>query len=326
MIILRKGQNKEFIYTDSKNNVIEDTEILEYIKKLVIPPNYIDVTIFYSKSSIPKILFQGYDSKGRLQRIYSDMWNKKSIRKKNCQLLNFAEQIKNITDTVKKNISSTKNSKEKLVSLIIHIMMVCYFRVGNKKYQELYGSFGAMNILKKHISFNKDNTSMNISFNGKKGVFNSCDITDKTLIDEILKLTKNKDNNDTVFQYLKDGNYMPIKATDVNNWLKQFDPVITSKDFRTYDSNILLILFTRNLKKPTAYNEKERKRNIVNAMKEISEKIHNTPAILKKNYTEGGIVDMYINHPIKYSRYFYNSKTPRRAFMDYLKDLCKNYS
>ena len=43
---------------------------------------------------------------------------------------------------------SVKFTKNKMISIIIRLVMVCYFRIGNKKYQELYDSFGAMNILK----------------------------------------------------------------------------------------------------------------------------------------------------------------------------------
>jgi len=70
MIIKRTGikDNYKFI---SQGKAVVEPEILEYIRKLAIPPNYKDVTIFYLKEGEPKILYQGYDSKDRLQRIYS---------------------------------------------------------------------------------------------------------------------------------------------------------------------------------------------------------------------------------------------------------------
>jgi hypothetical protein len=89
-----------------------------------------------------------------------------------------------------------------------------------------------------------------------------------------------------------------VRAIDINFWLKSFDPVITSKDFRTYDSNIFLIIYIRGKRDPEKLKIGQRKKIIVEAMKQISEKIHNTPAILKKNYPSGGIVCMYITNPI----------------------------
>ena len=72
MIISKQGNKFE----DKKGNVITDTNILEYINKLVIPPNYKNTVIFYDPKTTPKILYQGYDKKNRLQRIYSQEWNK----------------------------------------------------------------------------------------------------------------------------------------------------------------------------------------------------------------------------------------------------------
>jgi DNA topoisomerase-1 len=328
MIISRKGEKGSYKYVDSKNKEIEDSEIEEYIKKLVIPPNYNDVKIFYQKQGQPKILYQGFDNKKRLQRIYSAAWKKKAVRKKFCELLNFAEQIQKISAAVKEQMMSEKLTKKKMIAMIMRIVMVCYFRIGNKRYQELYGSFGAMNVQKKHIKFKKDaggTEYMFISFSGKKGVLNICDITDRQLIGEVKKLLTFRDDDEMVFQWLDHGVNIPVRAIEINFWLKEFDPVITSKDFRTYDANIFLIIFLRAQRDPMKLTHTQRKKIIVDAMKQISEKIHNTPAILKKNYTAGGIVDMYLNEPTRFKRYFTNDKTPRQAFIGYLRDYCKYY-
>lgn len=318
MIVHKKDDGYYF-----KNSKITDPEILEYIKKLVIPPNYTDVKIFYVKNGQPKILYQGYDSKMRLQRIYSELWNKKAARKKFCELLNFSKQINKISEQAKKDITLKRLSKNKMIAMIIRIVMLCYFRIGNRRYQELYGSFGAMNIQKRHITFKKDNGTeyMYISFSGKKQVVNTCNVYDRQLIAEIKEILKFREDREMVFQWLDGGVNVPVRAVDINLWLKKFDPTITSKAFRTYDANILLIIYLRAYK-PSSLTVQQRKKVIVAAMKSISEKIHNTPAVLKKNYTAGGIIDMFMSQPVRFKRYFLNDLTPRTAFANYLKDYC----
>jgi hypothetical protein len=185
-----------------------------------------------------------------------------------------------------------------------------------------------MNILKKHVSFKNDSSGseyMFISFLGKKGVLNSCDITDRQLISEIKKIMKLRDDDEMIFQWSDHGVNTPIKAIEVNAWLNAFDPVITSKDFRTYDANIFLIIFLRLQKDPLKMTKVQRKKVIVEAMKQISEKIHNTPSVLKKNYAASGIIELYMDEPEKYNRYFTNDKLPRQAFIAYLRDYCKDY-
>ena len=328
MIIRRVGEKGKYTFVDSGNKQIHDIEILEYITKLVIPPNYNNVKIFYQVAGQPKILYQGYDSKERLQRIYSDEWKKKATRRKFCELLNLAEQIHNITASVRKEMVSEKLTKKKCIAMIIRIVMVCYFRIGNKRYQELYGSFGAMNIKKKHVVFKKDGDGkeyMYLSFSGKKGVLNTCSIYDVALIREVKKILRFRDDDEMVFKWSDHGVGIPVRAIDINYWLKTFDPNITSKDFRTYDSNILLIIFLTSQIDPVKLSVTARKKIIVVAMKEISEKIHNTPAILKKNYAAGGIISLYVDQPHRFKRYFFNDGTPRSSLIHYLRDYCKGY-
>lgn len=318
MSILRKGEAGNYTYTlNGKPVTNEDT--LNYIKSLVIPPAYRDVVIFYQLKGEPKILYQGYDSKDRLQRIYSPMWNNAALKKKFCELLYLAKHFDNITKTAIKEINSPGLGKNKMISMVVYLIIICRFRVGNKRYQELYDTYGAMNIKKKHVKIKND--KMIISFIGKKGIVNSCEISDTMYVREVSNLISRKLDNDFVFLWDNNGP-TELKATDINDWLKEFDKKITSKDFRTYDTNILLILFTRNNHDPTKINISIRKKLMVKALKEVSEIIHNTPAILKKNYAAGGIIDLYINHPIKFKGYFLKSNTPSEAFVEYLKDYC----
>lgn len=328
MIIFRHGKKGGYIFSDSKDVEVVDREVLDYISKLVIPPNYSDVKIFYQRLGQPKILYQGYDSKMRLQRIYSEAWKKKAVRRKYCELLNFAEQIKKIRAAVREEMGGESLTKKKCIAMIMCMVMVCYFRIGNKRYQELYGSFGAMNIQKRHVSFRVDEEKteyMHVEFSGKKGVLNACAIYDKGLIAEVRKVLAHRDDEEMVFQWLDHGIKVPVRAIDINFWLASFDPVITSKDFRTYDANIFLIIYLREKKDPEKMTLAARKKIVVGAMKEISEKIHNTPAVLKKNYTAGGIVEMYVNEPARFKRYFVGDGSPRAAFVGYLRDYCKGY-
>jgi len=163
---------------------------------------------------------------------------------------------------------------------------------------------------------------MVISFIGKKHILNSCNITDANLIREINALISTKSNEDFVFQWDNGGRLTELKAIDVNDWLKNFDKNITSKDFRTYDTNILLIIFARNNHNPNKLTNIQRKKLVVKAIDEISNILHNTPAILRKNYAAGGIIDLYINHPIKFDSYFLQKNTPSEALIEYLNDYC----
>jgi DNA topoisomerase-1 len=316
---LDKDKKVKFKIVDKQDKPVTDKTVIEYIKKLVIPPAYNDVTIFYEKS--PKILFQGFDDKGRLQQIYSQSHKKMAAKKKFCYLRDFGKVLPKLEKDIEKYITLNKISKDKLIAIIIKIVMVCGFRIGNLKYQKLYGSFGISNIFKSHITIKKD--LMVIKFIGKKGVVNECEIKNKTLISEINSLISNKQQKDYVFTYKDDNIDKVITALDINKWLKSYHENITSKMFRTFDTNVLFIEYMKNKEEPVALTTNKRKKNIIEALKIISCQINNTPAICKKEYLHIDILNLYLETPKKFKKYFFKCNNSRKCFLDFLEDYCK---
>ena len=318
-----KDNKPVYKIVDKKGLEVTDKKILEYIEKLVIPPAYNDVTVFYEAS--PKILFQGYDDKGRLQQIYSANHKKKAMKKKFCNVLEFGKVLPKIESDIKKYMNSEKFTKNKIISLIMKIIMKCGFRLGNIKYQKLYGSYGISNILKKHIS-KKDNY-MIIKFIGKKGVLNECEIQDSEIIKEMDKLILKKKQNDPVFAYTLLGRENTITALEINKWLKEYNDNVTSKHFRTWDVNILFIEYMRNSSisecDPVKLTEAKRKKIVVGAMKLISGKVNNTPSICKKEYLHIDLLNLYLKHPRIFKKWFFGCNTPKTCFIKYLENFCK---
>jgi DNA topoisomerase-1 len=317
-----KDKKPKFKILDKDDNPVKDKTVLEYIKKLVIPPAYADVSIFYEKS--PKILFQGYDDKKRLQQIYSPDHKKKAARKKFCHLLEFGKVLPNIERDIEKNIKSIKITKDKIISLIIKIVMICGFRIGNLKYQKLYNSFGISNIFKSHIKMNSG--QMHINFIGKKGVLNECVIKNKELISEINKLISKKDTKSYVFTYDDTESKTTdkvITALEINKWLKSYHVNTTSKMFRTFDTNVLFIEYMRGAEDPMKLALAKKKKVVNEALKVISCQINNTPNICKKEYLHIDLLTLYLENSKKFKKYFFGCNDARKCFLNYLDYYCK---
>lgn len=314
-----KDNKHKFKILDKNDKIVTDKVVLEYIKSLVIPPAYQNVKIFYEKN--PKILFEGFDDKGRKQQIYSASHKKKAMTKKFCSLLGFGDVLSKIECDINKYISSPKLTKNKIISLILKIVMLCGFRIGNLKYQKLYNSFGISNIFTSHI--NKKGASIFIRFIGKKGVINECEVTDKILINEIEKLITGKKSDEYVFTYKDKNEETVITANEINNWLKSYHKDITSKMFRTWDTNLMFIEIMRTHEDPVKLTTTNRKKNVIEAMKKISNQINNTPTVCKSQYLHIDLWTMYIDEPKTYKKYFNTDVSAKTSFVGYLKDYCK---
>lgn len=324
MIVLRINGKTPY-YTDTSGKKITDTNVLEYIKSLVIPPNYTDVKIFtcVKKGEMcqpPKLTYTGIDTKGRIQYGYSKQWKKKAKTRKFDDLLLFGRALPKLRLHIQKVLSDPNSSKSPnldfCISLILDIVGRCHFRIGNMKYKELYKSYGISNIEVRHLKINDKKASIN--FIGKKGVKNDCDITDKKTIAHLNNLVAHKAPKDHVFSYDVEGCATTIKAIEINDWIQQFGNNITSKMFRTFATNIMLIELLNNaLKKELPSSLSARKKILNAALDEVSERVHNTRSVCKNEYTHPDIIDIFLNNPKKWTKLFENDEH-EASFMLYL--------
>lgn len=305
-------------YRDGKR--VTDPAILEYIKSLVIPPAYSDVQIEYSKNATPKVLYRGTDEKGRVQVIYSKQWSEKARKRKLCNLIGFGKVLPQMQADMRRQLQSERFTRNKVISLVLRIVEHCNIRIGQSKYQDLYKSYGVTTLRKDHLKM--QNGYAEFDFVGKKGARNQCTLDDPLIVSTLKELLK-AHPGDHIFAYHLDGVWEPVTALDVNDWLKEYNASFTSKMFRTFSSNVMLISMLRDAPDPVPLSKAQRKKEVVKVVREIAERIHNTPAIAKKSYIDIDLIDLYIEKPRSYrSQFITNQADPRVVFMNWLKKKC----
>ena len=303
-VINTKSNNKNnYFYYDKRNNKINDKKYIdECLKGLYIPPAYNNVKINLSKNG--KVLAIGYDTKNRPQYIYNKKFKQEQSDKKFNHMYDFGLKFNKINKIINKDLYSFSDSKEKQIAIILKLIMDCNFRIGNEKYKKENNSFGVTTLQKKHVKIKND--KLIIDFNGKKNVRNTCKVTNKKVIKSLKNKRKNINNNDNLFTYRNGKNYIKIKSSDVNDYLKKFGN-FSAKNFRTWGANIDFIDFLfKNTKKNFPENQKDIK-NIVNiSIKEVANKLHNTPAVCKSNYLDPEIINLFNENPHKFISTFDN--------------------
>jgi DNA topoisomerase-1 len=287
MKISRVGNYKTgFKYYKNKIEITNSDEI-DKIKLLKIPPAYDNVTIINNK----KIIAYGYDSKNRKQVLYNpDFIAKRNIIK----YKKISNSIKFFSKLKKKIAKDLSNSDEKIkaIAVIITLIFTCGFRIGNKKYEKENNSVGLTTLKYKHIKF--ENNKILIDFIGKKGVQNLA-YCDNKKINEYLnnKYKVASSLDDYIFSY---GTNKIITSNDVNEYLKiigdyysndKTNTIITTKDLRTWNANMLFISYFNKLRN----KDKDKiDKNIKNAIEMVAFKLHNTYNICKKSYIDPEII------------------------------------
>jgi len=266
-----------FKYIDSNTKKeVTDEDVLKWIKELRIPPAYNDVIISHNKNS--KILAYGYDSKMRKQVIYHSKFVELQQEKKYEKVMRLHQVFQAILAKVMDDLHS-KDIRTKEIAIIIYLIINCGFRIGNKKYELQNQSYGISTIKFKHVGFQKG--CIIFDFIGKKGVQNVSSCDNHIIYKYLLNKKKTAEGLDANV-------FTNISSQDVNNYLKQFDgdgdDMISSKDLRTWNANMLFLKYVKE------EIDKGTKKPIQEALKRVSDKLHNTSVVCKKSYIDPNII------------------------------------
>ena len=131
-----KKEDTSYIFTDSKKAIVDNPDVLSMIKKLAIPPAYEKVKIDLSPTA--KIMYEGYDEKGRLQQKYSKLHTTKAKKVKFCRLIEFGKAFPKIQSDIKQYLVSQKVTQNKIIAISVVVL-------GQQKAEDVTDSNSAVN-------------------------------------------------------------------------------------------------------------------------------------------------------------------------------------
>jgi len=283
----RKKQGESFTYTDENNKIVKDKEILERIRKLVIPPAWENVWV--SPYENGHLQVTGIDKMGRKQYRYHANWNKIRNQSKFFRLRNFANALPAIRREVDKDLNLKGLPYEKVVALVIRLIEMTNIRIGNDAYKKLYGSFGLTTLQDKHVKFDK--SKINFEFVGKKGVKHKISLPSVKLAN-LVKKCKEIPGQDLFQYYDGKGNHHSIGSADINNYIKGItNEDYTAKDFRCWAGTVNALTAFREAGKPSTQTETKHK--IIEVLDCVSSKLGNTRTVCKKYYVHPTVIAAY---------------------------------
>ena len=152
-------------------------------------------------------------------------------------------------------------------------------------------SYGLTTMRNRHADVN--GSTVHFHFRGKSGKWHDIDLKDRRLAKIIDKMQDLP--GQSLFQYKgADGELHSISSGDVNAYLKEISGQdFTAKDFRTWAGTVAASLALQELSE--FENENGAKENIVAAVKTVSQKLGNTPAVCRKSYIHPAIFESYLD-------------------------------
>jgi len=286
----RKGsKSKGFKYVDKDGKAVKDEKNLERIKSLVIPPAWKYVRISPSSNSDLQVV--GMDTSGRVQYLYHSKFRAKQEKKKFAKIEQFGAHLPKFREVTNAHLELEGFPREKVLALMTRLINSLYIRVGSQKSVKQYKTFGITTLQKRHLEI-KRGGKLVFNFVGKHHIEHRKILVDKEFAD-IMQDLKSIGNARKLFNYLdEDGKPRPIKARDINEYLKMaIAPEFSAKDFRTWGGTLLAALELAEI--GTAESENLLKKNIVKAIKKVAEQLGNTPSVCRSSYIHPTVIKSY---------------------------------
>ena len=210
--------------------------------------------------------------------------SKKTHQKKVDSVKKMTENIESMRRKVRSDMKSD-DEKLQLVALAVAVMDKTSERVGNED-SASDGHFGVTGFRCKHVEIS--GSKVTLSYTGKSGVEHEKEFSDAAIA-KLLKKCKDRcsKGEDDLF-VTSDG--FKLKADKVNRYLEDFE--VTAKDIRGYSVNKLVVDALRRVK--VEKDEKERKKQFLDVLRSVAEKVgHNMPT-LRKYYLMTWIEEGYL--------------------------------
>ncbi|MFH0936748.1 MAG: DNA topoisomerase IB [Candidatus Daviesbacteria bacterium] len=285
--ITRQKNCSSFKYFDPEGKKITSQITLDRIKKLAIPPAWINVWICPSPSGYLQAI--GYDSKNRKQYLYHTDWLKISQENKFHKMVFFGEVLPTIRQKIASDMMLEALERDRIIATVIWLLEHTLIRIGNDEYAQENNSFGLTTLRNRHVTVKGKNVKF--EFRGKSGIDHSVSVTNPKiakLIKECIELPGYE-----IFQYLDDGGERhTLDSADVNDYLKTLTGEdITAKDFRTWGGTVLCA--TTLCATGPYETESDGKRNVSKAVKKVSQHLRNTATVCRNYYIHPVILETY---------------------------------
>ncbi len=281
-----KEKGFSYVYPDSGEEAREE-KVLERIQDLRIPPAWEGVRIARGPSA--KVQAVGYDSAGRLQYLYHRKYRERKEKEKFDRILRFGDMLPEMRRVTSEHLDREKLDREKVLACMTRLINAAYFRVGDERYAKKNQTYGIATLRRKHLTIHGD--EMIFEYRGKWGQSQRKCVTD-TRLREVVEQCAALPGYE-IFKYKEGGKVRDVKSRDLSVYIKEImGPEFTPKDFRTWAGTLVAAVKLAEL--GAAEDEKQAKKNVLQAIDAVAERLGNTRDIARSSYVSPRVIEHYL--------------------------------
>ena len=289
LTITRRRCGRGYAYYMADGSPIRDRAVVRRLNALAVPPAYIDVR--HAEDPRGHLQAVGRDAAGRLQYRYHPEWEKVREARKAQRLAHLAAALPRIRRNVTRHLAGCEPTREFALSAVIELVARTAIRPGSESYARERGTRGAATLLKSNVTVCGDIIELSFRSKGGKEIQKAFSAPRLCAAIEMFRRLPGR----RLFQFRdQDGTVRPVRARDVNAFLRAIAGVhISLKDFRTLCASASALDTLARMYPATS--ERERRKQVLAAVRMAAEELHNTAAICRKSYVHETVVSAFEN-------------------------------
>lgn len=276
-----------FRYVDTRGKRIENPRVIARIDSLAIPPAYEDVWICPNPSG--HIQATARDARGRKQYRYHPEWTAIRDANKYHHLVDFGLCLPKIRRRVAADLKRPGLCQARVTAVVVQLLETTLIRIGNPRYARTNRSYGLTTLTRRHTSV--AGSRIRFQFVGKSGVAHDVTVKDARIARIVKRCMEIPGQH--LFHYRgEDGNAVTLDSGTVNAYLKATSgQEFTAKHYRTWAASVYA---HAALSRQPWTSETAARRVVAEVVREVSQRLANTPAVCRACYIHPAILEAYL--------------------------------
>jgi DNA topoisomerase IB len=286
--IARTRRGRGFTYVDAEGARVEDSETLDRIRELAIPPAWEEVWV--CPDPVGHIQATGIDAAGRKQYLYHEAWQRRAAARKFESAREFAAALPRLRRAASRDLARDGMPRERALACAVRLLDLGFFRVGGELYAENNESYGVATLLREHVSLGDG--EIVFDFPAKSGQRRVQSIRDRDVRGAIEAMRRRRSGPDDLLVFRERDGWHDVRSEDINEYIQEkIGEEFSAKDFRTWHGTVLAAAELAAAEPPGSRSGAERA--IREAVKRVAERLGNTPAVCRRSYIDPVVLDRF---------------------------------
>ncbi|HSK14955.1 MAG TPA: hypothetical protein VK915_02170 [Gaiellaceae bacterium] len=287
--ISRRRRGRGYEYLDAEGMRVEDADVLERIRGLVIPPAWESVWICPLANG--HIQAVGTDAAGRRQYLYHADWRLRRDREKFDEMLGFARALPSVRDVAARHLRRRGLPRERVLAGAVRLLDRGFFRIGTEDYAAENGTYGIATMRRSHVRLGPGGL-IRFDYPAKGGKRRVQSVVDRDVY-RVVEALKRRRGSGELLAYKRGRLWVDVTSDDINAYIKEVsEGDYSAKDFRTWNATVLAAVALA-VSGEAHGSKAARRRAVSRALQEVAHYLGNTPAVCRASYIDPRVFDRF---------------------------------